>query len=185
MANPVDISNGQGMPFARQLMAFKAYKERYPRIVGNMAVNFFKDSFRRQGFIKDTSLERWDPRKVNPKKGGKRNILVKSGALRRSVRIIRSGPGYVVVGSDLPYAKIHNEGGTIRGTFRVRQYNRKSFTRTWKGKRQKVKASTVSNHTRKVNTEIPQRQFIGLSPFLIRRIGMNTEYDLRKIMNMR
>lgn len=185
MAGPVQIYNSKKLPFDKQLAAFRTFKKNYPRVVGNMAVNFFKDSFRRQGFIEDTALDRWQPRKNQQKKGAKRNILVKTGALRRSIRIIRSGMGYVVVGTDLPYAKIHNEGGTIKGKFHIRQHNRRAFTRTWKGKRQKVKASTVTNHTRKVNTRIPQRKFIGLSPFLIRRIGMNTEYELRKILNIR
>lgn len=39
------------MAFARQMQEFKKFKDAFPRFVGNMAINFFKDSFRRQGFI--------------------------------------------------------------------------------------------------------------------------------------
>jgi phage gpG-like protein len=167
--------------FAGQLLAFKKFKDAYPRYVGNMAVNFYKDSFKRQGYI-DTGFKKWDKRK-NDAKGKGRAILVKTGRLRRSIRIIRTGLGYVVVGTDVPYAQIHNEGGVIRTTQSVRSYNRKAHKRTWKGKRQNVSAANIGAHKRKVNTQITQRQFMGASPFLIRRIMMNTEYKLKQILN--
>lgn len=178
--------------FAGQLLAFKKFKDAYPRYVGNMAVNFYKDSFKRQGYIENSSIKRWDKRK-NDKKGKGRAILVKTGRLRRSIRIIRSGMGYVVVGTDVPYARIHNEGGKISTTQNISTYSRKAhkrkgYTRTWKGASQKIKASqveqaTVTAHTRKVNTKIPQRQFMGASPFLILRIMMNTEFKIKQILN--
>lgn len=183
MAKSVEIKTNH-LNFAGQLQAFKRFKDAYPRFVGNMAVNFYKDSFKRQGFIENSSVKRWDKRK-NDSKGKGRAILVKTGRLRRSIRIIRSGMGYVVVGTDVPYAKIHNEGGVIRTTQSVGSYNRKAHKRTWKGKRQNVSAATISAHKRRVNTEIPQRQFIGASPFLIRRIMMNTEYKLKQILNIK
>jgi phage gpG-like protein len=180
--------------FAGQLQAFSKFKNAYPRYVGNMAVNFYKDSFKRQGYIESTSIKRWDKRKNNTKGKG-RAILVKTGRLRRSIRIIRSGLGFVVVGSDVPYARIHNEGGWIKttqniGSFTRKAHKRKKHSRTWKGAKQNIKASQViqsniSAHSRKVNTEIPQRQFMGASPFLIRRIMMNTEYKLKQILSIR
>lgn len=183
MAKNVTIKTTH-LNFAGQLLAFKKFKDAYPRYVGNMAVNFYKDSFKRQGYIENSSVKKWDKRKNNAKGEG-RAILVKTGRLRRSIRIIRSGLGYVVVGTDVPYAQIHNEGGVIRTTQRVRSYSRKAFKRTWKGKRQNISASTISAHARIVNTKIPQRQFMGLSAFLIRRISMNTEYKLKQILNIK
>ena len=185
MARPVDISNNNKLPLAKQLEAFRSFKSAYPRYVSNMAINFYKDSFRRQGFISENTVDKWKARKVEQKKGRRRAILVKSGALRRSIRVIRSGLGYVVVGTDIAYARIHNEGGTIRATQRVGSHRRKAFTRTWKGKRQRVKASQVTAHSRKMNTSIPQRQFIGPSEFLNKRISMNTQYKLKQILNIR
>lgn len=111
--------------------------------------------------------------------------MVKSGRLRRSIRIIRTGLGYVQVGTDIPYARIHNEGGVIRTTQSVRSYRRKAYTRRWKGKRQNVSAAVVGGHRRRMNFSIPQRQFMGQSDFLQRRIIMNTEYRIKRILNIR
>ena len=185
MAGPVNINNNRRLPLAKQLEAFRAFKSSYPRFVGNLAVNFYKDSFRRQGFIQENRLEKWEPRKNPDKKGRRRAILVKYGALRRSIRVIRSGLGYVVVGTDMAYAQIHNKGGVIRATQRVSSFRRKAYTRKWKGKRQRISASQVKAHSRRVNTTIPQRQLIGPSAFLNRRIAMQTEYRLKQILNIR
>ncbi len=88
--------------FGQQLTAFKQFKDAFPRYVGNIAVNFYKDSFRRQGFIDQGGVDQWKARKKTDKNKAKRSILVKSGRLRRSIRIIRTGLGYVVVGTDDP-----------------------------------------------------------------------------------
>lgn len=167
----------------QQLAAFRQFKDAFPRYVGNIAVNFYKDSFRRQGFINQGGLERWPGRKGKGKNKLKRAILVKSGRLRRSPRIIRTGLGYVVVGSDVPYARIHNEGGRIQATQKVGSFKRKAYTRTWNNKKQKVSAATVKSHSRKINTVIPKRQFMGQSAFLNRRILMTTDYKLKQILN--
>lgn len=45
----------------------------------------------------------------------KRGILIGPGSdLMNSIRVVEALPGRVVVGSDLPYAQVHNEGGQIR-----------------------------------------------------------------------
>ena len=41
-------------------------------------------------------------------------ILHNSGNLEKSIRTIETTPQKVVIGSDLPYAGVHNEGGYIR-----------------------------------------------------------------------
>lgn len=77
---------------------------------GVTAKNFFVESFRKQGWD-DKTVQKWQPRKHADKRGG-RAILVKSGDLRRS--IIRDPANRaalsIKIHSDLPYAKIHNEG---------------------------------------------------------------------------
>jgi phage gpG-like protein len=185
-----------GLPYAKQLQEFGRFKAAYPRFVGNIAVNFYKDSFRRSGFINKSGVEKWDARKPNTwsKKSDKgRKLLIKTGRLRRSIRIIRTGVGYVQVGSDVPYARIHNEGGNISTVQNIssyvrKGYKRKSHTRTWNGKQQKIKASVVSSasikaHKRKVNITMPKRQYMGMSLFLLKRIVMNTENKIKQILN--
>lgn len=46
--------------------------------------------------------------------GGARNLNVRSGNLKNSIRMERVGPAAVVVGTHLPYGRIHEFGGTTR-----------------------------------------------------------------------
>jgi len=81
----------------------------------------------------DNSLERWEPRKGDFVNGisrlrkrerirSGRAILVKSGALRRSLRKISKSRLSVTIISDLPYANVHNEGLTSgRSRFKMKK----------------------------------------------------------------
>jgi len=84
--------------------------ERSMILIGNEAKNFFVASFRKQGFD-DRNVQPWKPRKKEGKRKG-RAILVDSGDLRRS--IVREPANKtqlsVKISTDLPYAKVHNEG---------------------------------------------------------------------------
>lgn len=80
-------------------------------LIGNEAVSHFKKSFRDGGF-EDKTVEPWKPRKDKSKRSQGRAILVKSGDLKRSPHresLNRTGLS-VVISTDLPYAKRHNEG---------------------------------------------------------------------------
>lgn len=124
---------------------------------GIIAVQFSKDRFRQKNWVGKTQ-QSWTPRKR--KKSG--SILVKSGRLKRSIRKISEGKYYVLIGTDVPYAKIHNEGGVIKKTARVRAHSR-----TRKGRNQPIK---IKAHSRNMNIKIPKRQFMGESAVLIRRL---------------
>lgn len=145
-------------------------KRTLPRAIGEVAVKHFKKSFRNQGFT-DVSLEKWPERK-GKKRRRRRATLVKSGALRRSIRRVSTSHKSVTVGSDLPYAQIHNEGGKITTTQQVSSHKRKAHKRKVKGRRRKARVPEhqVKAHSRKVNTKIPQRQFIGNSKQLDKSI---------------
>lgn len=84
--------------------------ERSIILIGNEAKNFFVASFRKQGF-EDRSLHHWKPRKKEDNRKG-RAILVDSGDLRRSIvrEPVNKSQLQVKISTDLPYAKIHNEG---------------------------------------------------------------------------
>ncbi|MCT4698468.1 phage virion morphogenesis protein [Tenacibaculum haliotis] len=124
---------------------------------GVIAVRFSKDRFRKKNWV-DKSQKSWAPRKRKTRG----SILVQSGRLKRSIRKISEGKYYVLIGTDVPYAQIHNEGGVIKTTARVRAHSR-----TRKGRSKPIK---IRAHTRKMNTKIPQRQFLGESAVLIRRL---------------
>lgn len=135
---------------AKMMLEYRKVRESIPRRVGAEGVRFFKQSFKWQGFKQSLALTRWQNRK-----GGKRNkgraLLIDTGRLRRSIRVTGSGADYVRVGTDVPYARIHNEGGRITGTASVRPHKRKG--------------RPVKGHTRNVNLNIPKRQFMGNSKF--------------------
>ncbi len=159
----------------KQIRSLKnLFNNQAPRIVGIEAKNFFKDNFNKQGFD-DLGVEPWKERKTKDKNNKRdRAILVKSARLKKSIQYKLIGKGRVYVYSaDVPYAKIHNEGGTIQGTFNVRTH-----TRTRRGKRTEVKS-----HKRTVNTKIPKRQFMGNSKTLNLKIEKELKRRINKIMN--
>lgn len=161
--------------FSKEANATEQFFKALPRLAGNMALNFYNDSWSRQGYV-NARYQSWAKRK-NPDADGRfRRILVKSGNLRRSLKMNVNG-NQVAIYSDLPYAQIHNEGGRVSGTVNIRAHLRK----TPSGKRVVVKS-----HSRNVNFEIPQRQFMdipgkAMSPFLEKRIVAHVERTLNKL----
>ena len=76
----------------------------------------FDRNFTRQAFF----TEKW-ARRRSPSARGDRSILTDTGALRRSIGSRISGDS-ITFSSDLPYAAIHNEGGEITVTRRMKSY---------------------------------------------------------------
>lgn len=160
-----------------------------PGMLGNDAVNFFLDSFKRQGWL-GNSIEPWRQRSTKAKRNKGRAILIDTGRLRRSIRITGISAGVVTIGTDVPYAKAHNEG--FRGIVNVKAHTRNRFTKetvgsgrfTKKGNErmktvQRLSGSgTVKAHTRKVN--IVRRQFMGDSPYLIKILERRLTAELMK-----
>ena len=99
-------------------------------IMGTEAVKFYTLNFRKQGFD-DNGIDKWQPRKneffsgiarvrKRERLASGRAILVKSGALRRSLRYYRNGLTSVMITSNLPYADAHNTG--VKGRLPKRQF---------------------------------------------------------------
>lgn len=151
-----------------------AFMRRLVNRAGVVAVNFSKERFVNKDWLGD-SREKWEPRK----RQARGSILVKSGRLKRSIRKLSEGDYFVYVGTDAPYAQIHNEGGTIDKTVNVRSHTRKKTIhasvnlRTRKKSRKRVDTGEVINvkmHRRKMNLKIPRRQFLGDSAALAKRL---------------
>lgn len=145
---------------------------------GIIAVNFSKDRFRLKNWM-DKTPEKWKPRK----REGRGELLVRTGRLKRSIRKIYAGDYYVAVGTDVPYAQIHNEGGTINETVKVKGFQRKITLRARAIDRRTGRLRTLKKaigkklinvraHLRRMNLTLPKRQFIGDSNLLARRIEM-------------
>ena len=170
---------------------YEAFIKSLPTIIGREAVNFFKDRFR-FGYWIDESPKKWPKRKEVGNNPSNRALLIQTGKLRNSIRVVETGSNYVVIGSDVPYAKAHNEGvaAPVQIAAHTRKVNRNvkasfSSLKTKKKSSRTIKVTmgttTVKAHVRNVN--MPQRQFMGFSSFLNKRIQMIAEYELNKIFN--
>ncbi len=117
----------------------KRLKDRLPKQLANDAVLHFRKSFQVGGF-EDRILEKWElPQRMQKNEKGTRYlysghahwdkkkkykgftradrtraVLVKTGNLRTSVRVLRTSPGEAIIGSSLPYAQVHNDGGKMK-----------------------------------------------------------------------
>lgn len=148
------------------LQNLQKIKKDLPLVLSNDALKFFNDSFKKQGWD-DNGITKWKKRKTKKDNAG-RGILIKSGALRRSIKIKEANFNRIIISSNMPYSKIHNEG--FKGKENVKAHTRRVFG--------KVKVSSVSTRkTRKVQAvigvqqidahtrqmDMPKRQFMGNS----------------------
>lgn len=176
-------------------MAFEAYKlikaveraekeiDNFSEIAGVTAVNHFTLNFRKQGFD-NNGVTPWKSRKKDRMGwNNARAILVKSGALRRS--LFRRSRGKLVVDiiSNLPYSKIQNDGGEINKEFnrKILSFNRDGkFTKTRTRKQRNAishqQQVTINEH----NINIPARPFMGDSASLDKKIISRLDTMIKK-----
>ena len=163
----------------------------------------FDQNFERQAFFSQA----WQRRKSPMRPGGL--ILVDSGGLRRSVRSeIRESS--IVFLSDHPAAAIHNEGGEIKVTAKMKRFFRAKFYESQGGFGRKkgdpnrptlpdgafyawtskMSLNTISEFWRimalmKVGStiKIPQRKFLGTSPEVEAAVRAIIEENLNEYIN--
>ena len=135
------------------------------RILSDIRVELgdeFDQNFERQGFF----AEKWQRRKSPIRGDG--HILVASGDLRKSIRS-RSDESSITFYRDLAYAGIHNEGGEIKVTARMKRFFWHKYYETkdefWKAMALMKVGKTI---------KIPRRQFLGMAP--------EVETEVRKII---
>lgn len=161
---------------ARKFDAISKAYNRLPAEVSTIAVRFSKNRFVEQSWY-DEHRERWKPLKRRRPGTGSQTILVKTGRLKRSIRKIYADNKRVIIGTDVPYAPIHNDGGTINKLVTVKAHTRKN-SRTRKGR----PVVNVKTHRRKMNTTIPKRQFLGNSERLNRELFLHIETQLENAL---
>lgn len=140
----------------RQRLAQKL--QELPVILGEEVVNFSHENFDKQAW-QGQNNQPWAKRK-NPTKWGKKDeekraILVKTGAGRRSIRVVRVEQYKVFIGAGgevAPYMKAHNFGFQGSVNQNVRPFERKL---------KNGKTSNVKGFSRTIYQNIPKRQFIG------------------------
>lgn len=151
-----------------------------PHKAAVLAVNFSKERFVKKNWI-DTSEQTW--KKTKKRKG---STLIKSGRLKRSIREVHVGADYAIIGTDVPYARVHNDRETIEGvelvhTHERRAHKRKAYTRS--GKRIKagtVRSHVVKSHKRKYKRTFIQRKFIGQSQHLTNLLSNMIQTEIHK-----
>lgn len=135
----------------------------------------FDRNFQRKSFFRKP----WQRRKFNDGRG---SLLIRSGELRRSISEPRLSGNGLQFSSALPYAEIHNSGGEIRVTARMKAYFWKRYYETSgklgytaKGEKRKTKKNLAISAEAEFykamalkrtgsTITIPQRQFIGEDP---------------------
>lgn len=155
--------------YLRRLNELQKLYRKFPDMAGITAVNFSKERFVRKNWI-NTSNEPWEPRKKEAP--GSLMVGKGSGRLKKSIRKTKVTRNSVTIATDVPYAQIHNEGGTINKTVTVKAHSRKR-----KGRSEKVKS-----HRRKMNTTLQKRQFIGESAILLRRVERLMQKEITQIL---
>lgn len=136
-----------------------------PKQVGELAREHFIKSFVKQGF-EDASFMAWPKRKdlLSHK------ILNGSLALKNSIKVTEANLQQVKVeaGAGLPYAAIHNEGGTI--TIPITQKMKKFFWAMYKKTGEEVWKYMALTKKENITIRIPKRQYIGTSYALDKKI---------------
>lgn len=124
-------------------------------IIRNFEVGGRPDKWKPSGRSSETHKSSYD----NRSRSGK--TLVDTGTLRNSIQVKIQG-SKLVAGTPVVYAKIHDQGGRINKTASVRSHTRR-ITQAF-GHPISAKNITVSAHTRKMNINIPKREFLKVQP---------------------
>lgn len=168
------------------------------RILSDIRVELgdeFDRNFERQAFFSDA----WARRKSPTRPGG--TILVDTGTLRRSVKS-RTTDDSITFYTDLPYAAIHNDGGEIVVTEKMKRFFwHKYYEATGSFGRKKNGERRNDKRTRQLSTEadfwrfmalkragttirIPRRRFLGTGPEVERIVREIIEDNLNEYFNM-
>ena len=175
-------------------MDTKEIRRRILRDIRVDAAQEFDRNFERQSFFGEAWRRRRSPLR------GDGHLLVDSGDLRRSVRS-RSDDTSVTFFSTLPYAAIHNNGGEIVVTRRMKAFFWAMYRKAVGGfRRRKDGSLSRSRRQERLSAEaefwkamalkkvgdrivIPRRRFLGASPELEGNIRRIVERDIDEYLD--
>lgn len=146
-----------------------------PQLVAETALEHFQNAL-----IK----KEWDSKPYEPFKNKKRepsrgSLMMRSNNLFRTLKIVSvtSNRATLSAGSSrVPYARVHNEGGTIHREARTAIVTHKKFTKgKFRGKTLFARNNEKASFSQKASVSaysvtMPKRQFMGKSPALLRDI---------------
>jgi len=153
----------------------------------------FDRNFERKGFFNQT----WKDTKFPNRRG---SLMMRTGKLRRSLRARVSGNS-ISFTSSMPYAAIHNEGGTITVTAKMKRYFWAMYYQAGGAITYAVKSKTMANTKRNraltaeaafykamalkpvgTKIKIEQRQFIGHHPQVDTIVKTVVDANMREIV---
>jgi phage gpG-like protein len=164
--------------------------EFFKNILSDLRVDLtdeFDRNFERKAFFS----KKWDPKAPNG--------LIGKGKLRRSIRSKIVGKSIVFTSTE-DYAEIHNEGGEITVTekmkrfFWAKAYEAGGKTRTKSGKKSKSKSADKWGKQAEIfkglalkkvgsKIKIPQRQIIGNAPEVNASIKRIADFHINELLN--
>lgn len=176
--------NNQNIKGADEMIAKLKQAQQYilhdvPQVVGTEAVKHFKQSFQDEGFT-DTNLVKWATRKT--KSNNSKKTLMKSNELVDSIDFRIQGTT-IIIYSDKLYAQIHNEGGKIAVTPKMKKF-------FWAMSIQAKNAGDIDQANQykymalAKEITIVQRKFIGNSVVMNEKIVAKINRDLTRILNL-
>ena len=203
----MDIKDFLSLIKSKQKEIDELQKRKLPIMVGRMAKDHFQDNFRRGGFV-NRGLHPWQKSGRllagdTEAAGNWGTLLSGHNHLFDSIKYVPSDYR-VKVSSALVYAPVHNWGGTIPVTDRMRGHAWKMFylasgkekknAKRQKKRPGKANAATPVNPeadfwkrfalTKKSEIRMPQRQFLGESEELTGKIRDKVENELNNILNL-
>ena len=176
----------------------RAMRDEIPRKAGIIAKNHFRQNFRDGGFT-DDGLHAWKKTKRQEAGSPYKPLTSERNHLMNSVDAVPA-PGQVTVVNPVPYARIHNEGGTIHTNPTVTPKMRKmawakaySIAGVSKGDKlpkdlpeeaRKWRALALTRKEKlNIKIKMPRRQFIGDSKELRIKINQIVINKLNEIKN--
>ncbi len=169
-------------------------QSKLPRKVGIIAVNHFRQNFRDAGFI-NNGIKPWQKTKRQMDNGSDASYTpLTSGRnhLMSSVQM-KVGVGEVTIENNVPYAAIHNDGGSVETTVtkKMRKYawsrvyaiaGKDKLPKELPPEALKWKRLALTKKS-KLRINIPKRQFIGDSKELTDKVNKAIVESLEKIKN--
>lgn len=165
-----------------KLTALKEYlQDDVYTVIGVEAQKHFRQNFEEEGFV-DKSVEKWASRKT--KRTGSTNgqkVMTKSSDLAESIDYEVRKPD-VIIKTDKEYAQIHNEGGEITVTPKMRRYFW-ALHKQFKEAGDEDMADQYKGMALAKKLTMPQRKFIGESQTMNDNIIAKILRDLNRIVN--
>jgi phage gpG-like protein len=173
--------NDNAYKLALKLKNYKVEKPKLIKALGITTRDHFRLNFKKQGFD-DAGVTAWKKRSFEFS-GKSRSVLTNRGKLRDSINYqVRASS--TIISNSQDYARIHNEGGSMPVTAKMRSFFWAMFYQA-QGSAKKPNPDALiwrNMAMKKGNTiTIPQRQFMGHSQNLNKKLDRQVKQTLKKI----